>query len=122
MARKPGRPRKKPTPQVTPGPPEPPPRTYENIAKRVLAAIEEFNAAFQEAYDFSEMTVQAHMTDLENEKPPLQVRQCRIFKLTDIVPDETWGWTVVRDPSPEQEREIEKIKMKMKVRQAKAPE
>lgn len=127
MARKPGRPRKttktaqtaqaiaqavaghKPTtPRVKPGPPEP--RTYENIAKRVLSAVEEFNAAFKEAHEFSDMTIKVRMTDTG---PPLHVARCRIFRLTDSAP-ETSEWRVVHD------LDTEKIKLKM--RQTKAAE
>lgn len=125
MARKPGRPRKttktaqtaqataqavagrKPTaPRVKP----PEPRTYENIAKRVLSAVEEFNAAFKEAHEFSDMTIKVRITDTG---PPLHVTRCRIFRLTDFAP-ETLEWRVVHD------LDTEKIKMEM--RQTKAPE
>lgn len=108
MARKPGRPRKttktaqtaqataqaaadhKPTtPRVKPGPP----RTYENIARRVLSAVKEFNAAFKEAHEFSDMTIKVRMTDTG---PPLHVARCRVFRLTDSAP-ETLEWRVVHD-------------------------
>ncbi len=59
---------------------EPKPRTYDDVAKRVLAAIEEFNNALFEAYKRQDMHVYIGTTP--EEQFPMQLA-CEVYKRTD---------------------------------------